>query len=221
MSTSPSNPATISPSRARRNREKVETRERILEAARELFTNQGYVHTSMRRIADQIGYTATALYHHFADKDALLNELCACDFRELGEALRQMDQIPDPITRIRTMGRNYVRFALSHPQQFRFMFLVERPLPGPDCVQIDPGEDGYEFLLANVREAMALGLLRPEYQDAEALAQMLWAGVHGLAAIHLHSPEKHHPWLNLRDPDATAEMMFDVTLRGLLRAPTT
>lgn len=174
----------------------------------------------MRRIANQIGYTATALYHHFVDKDALLNELCATDFRALGEALRQVGQMPDPITRIRMMGRNYVQFALSHPQQFRFMFLVERPIPDPECVQVDPAEDGYEFLLSNVREAIALGRLRPEYTDAEALAQMLWAGVHGLAAIHLHSPEKHHPWLDLRNPDDTAEMMFDVTLRGLLRAPT-
>src|SRR6185436_13147919 len=100
-----------SPSRLRRDREKAETRQLILNAARELFTKEGYAETSMRRIADQIGYTATAIYHHFQDKDALLNELCLMDFRALGEALRKMGEIPDPISRIRAMGVNYVHFA--------------------------------------------------------------------------------------------------------------
>lgn len=208
-----------SPSRARRDREKAETRRLILEAARELFTTEGYAQTSMRRIADQIGYTATAIYHHFTDKDALLNELCLTDFRALSEALREMGQIPDPLTRLRLMGQNYVKFALAHPQQFRFMFMVERPIPGPDVVTIDPTEDGYAFLLTNVREVLDLGLFRPEFQDPEMLAQILWSSVHGLAAIHLMSPQKQHPWMNLRDPDESARQLTDVVLRGLLRDP--
>jgi len=61
MSTSTKHAKPISPSRARRDREKTETRALILKAARELFTTEGYAQTSMRRIADQIGYTATAL----------------------------------------------------------------------------------------------------------------------------------------------------------------
>ncbi len=212
---------TPSLSRVRREREKAATRQRILEAARELFTTEGYAQTSMRRIADQIGYTATAIYHHFKDKDALLNELCLMDFRALFEALRQMDQIPDPITRLRLMGQNYVKFALAHPQQFRFMFLVERPIPGPDQITIDPAEDGYAFLLNNLSEAIELGLFRPEFKDPELLAQIVWSGVHGLAAIHLTAPGKSHPWMELRDPDETARQLSDVVLRGLLREPTT
>ena len=209
----------VSASRARREREKADTRRLILEAARELFTSEGYAETSMRKIADKIGYTATAIYHHFADKDALLNELCLNDFRALSAALRSMDQLPDPISRLRTMGVNYVRFALEHPQQFRFMFLVERPIPGPDVVTIDPAEDGYGFLLANVREAMDLQLLRPELTDVEAVSQLFWSGVHGLAAIHLQSLHKPHPWMALRDPLETAGLICDVLLRGVLRDP--
>ena len=212
---------TLSPSRARRDREKATTRRLILEAARELFTSEGYAETSMRKIADKIGYTATAIYHHFKDKDALVNELCLHDFRLLSEALRQMDQIPDPILRLKLMGVNYVRFALEHPQQFRFMFMVERPIPGPDVITIDPAEDGYNFLVTNVTEAMEQGVFRPELNDPQLLAQMLWAGVHGVAAIHLVKP--HHgpnPWIDMRDPVETTQMMIDVVLRGVLRDPT-
>lgn len=208
----------ISPSRARREREKAETRELILEAARTLFTAEGYAQTSMRRIADQIGYTATAIYHHFADKDALLNELCLNDFRALGEALRQMEQLPDPIDRIRAMGVNYIKFAVDHPEQFRFMFLVERPIPGPDVITIDPAEDGYAFLLTNVQEAMERGAFLPQFTDAELLAQIFWGSVHGLAVIHVTKPRDGiHPWLDLRAPGESAEAMVDVVCRGVLK----
>lgn len=215
-----SKPIRLSPSRARRDREKAETRRLILEAARQLFTTEGYAQTSMRRIADQIGYTATTIYHHFADKDALLNELCVNDFRALGEALKQMEQIPDPIQRIRAMGANYVRFALQHPQQFRFMFMVERPIPGPDTAPIDPAEDGYIFLKTNVQEGIDAEAFLPEYSDPELLSQLLWAGMHGIATIHLSKPPGgHHPWIDLRAPDETASAMCDVLLRGTLRNP--
>lgn len=208
-----------SPSRLRRDREKAATRALILEAARELFTREGYAETSMRRLADTIGYTATTIYHHFKDKDALLNELCLNDFRALGEALRHMEQVPDPIARIRAMGVNYVRFALEHPQQFRFMFMVERPVPGPNDVKIDPAEDGYVFLKTAVTEAISAGLLKEGYQDVESVSQILWGMVHGIATIHLSKGHDDHPWIELRDPMATARLACDTMMQGMLRNP--
>ncbi len=191
----------------------------ILEGARELFTAEGYAETSMRRLADKIGYTATAIYHHFKDKDALVRELCLVDFRALGEALRSMEQVADPIARIRAMGINYVRFAIEHPQQFRFMFMVERPQPGPDEVDIDPAEDGYAFLMTSVAEAMRLGLLRKDLRDTDMVAQMLWATVHGIATLHLSKGGAKHKWVDLRDPLETARMACDTMLRSILRNP--
>ncbi|MBL8961651.1 MAG: TetR/AcrR family transcriptional regulator [Gemmatimonadetes bacterium] len=208
-----------SPSRLRRDREKAATRALILEAAREMFTREGYAETSMRRLADTIGYTATTIYHHFKDKDALLNELCLNDFRALGEALRHMEQVPDPVARIRAMGVNYVRFALEHPQQFRFMFMVERPVPGPNDVKIDPAEDGYVFLKTAVTEAISAGLLKEGYQDVESVSQILWGMVHGIATIHLSKGHDEHPWIELRDPMATARLACDTLMQGMLRNP--
>jgi hypothetical protein len=74
--------------------------------------------------------------------------------------------------------------------------------------------------MSNVKEALDLGLFRPELTDPEMISQMLWAGVHGLSVIHVSAPEKSHPWMQLRDPIETASTMNDVLLRGLLRNPT-
>jgi len=52
-------------------------REEILDAAAELFTNNGYASTSTRRIADAVGIRQASLYHHFATKDDILDALLA------------------------------------------------------------------------------------------------------------------------------------------------
>lgn len=213
-------PLRRSSSLVRRELEKAQTRRLILEEARTTFAREGYASTTMRGIAERIGYTATAIYHHFADKHALMLELCANDFRALGAALTSIGAIVDPVKRIRQMGRNYVRFAIEHPEQFRFMFLVDRPMPGPDDLKhLNPGEDGYQFLRQAVTEAIAAGRFRPEYKDEELVAQILWGGVHGIATIHVAAPVGGHKWIALRDPQTTALALCDAMMAGLLRKP--
>lgn len=68
-------------------------REEILDAAAELFTNQGYASTSTRAIADAVGVRQASLYHHFATKDDILDALLAGTIDEplrlAGELLAQ------------------------------------------------------------------------------------------------------------------------------------
>jgi AcrR family transcriptional regulator len=55
--------------------EVLSTRERILDAALDLFIEKGYDKTSLREIAEQLGFTKAALYYHFASKDDILMAL--------------------------------------------------------------------------------------------------------------------------------------------------
>src|SRR3990172_5653341 len=106
-------------SQDRRARQKEEVRTRILDAARELFAEQGVEAVSMRKIAEKIEYTATALYFHFRDKDALLRELCALDFLAFTKRFMSLAKVQDPIERLRGLGEAYVAFAMKHPHHFR------------------------------------------------------------------------------------------------------
>ena len=67
----------------RRDREREEVRRKILDAARELFTAEGYERVTMRRIAEAIEYSPTTIYNHFQDKDDLLQALCEDEFARL------------------------------------------------------------------------------------------------------------------------------------------
>lgn len=208
-----------SPSLERREREKAETRDLILAAARAMFTREGYERTTMRGIAHSIGYTATAIYHHFADKDALFQELCAADFRAFSSALTSISQVADPVERIRTMGQAYVRFAIDNPEQFRFMFLIDRPVPSSDAMHKNPGDDAYLALRNMVVEVMAAGRLREDLTDPDLVAQVLWGNVHGLATIHVATPPEKQKWLKLVDAGATCSTACAAVMRGLLRHP--
>jgi AcrR family transcriptional regulator len=53
----------------------IPTRQRILDTARELFTEQGYDGTSLREIAEPLGFSKAALYYHFKSKEEILGAL--------------------------------------------------------------------------------------------------------------------------------------------------
>ena len=77
---------------------KVDTRERILDVALDLFTEQGYDGTSLRQIAEQLGVTKAALYYHFESKEDILRAL-HMRLHEFGrEALLMMGE--EPVTMV-------------------------------------------------------------------------------------------------------------------------
>lgn len=210
----------INPSLARRERQREETRARILEAARELFVEKGIAATTMRAIAARIDYTPTAIYHHFRDKDALLEELCTNDFLALAGAFARIDRIDDPIERIRRIGIAYVEFALDNKSQYQFLFMTSSSHSSANGMKNleknNPEQDAYAFLRASVEEALRRGLFRREFQDADQLAQILWGGLHGIVALHIIKADDD--WIQWAEPRATARLAVDVLLRGTRRA---
>jgi AcrR family transcriptional regulator len=203
----------------RRERERQETRERILGAARELFGSWGYEAVTMREIARKIEYTPTAIYFHFQDKEALLRELCREDFRALGEHLHRIGRIADPIERIRKMGLAYVEFGLKYPHHYRLQFMT--PLLEPHLTQTgikkgNPDEDPYAFLELSVAEAMKAGRFRSELRDPELLAQTLWAGVHGVISLYLS--KAGDMWVKWKPVRQAARQMLEVLLAGALKS---
>ena len=206
-------------SEERRQREMVAVRGKILDAARDLFVRHGYEQVSLRKIADAIDYTAPALYTHFRDKGDLLRALCRRDFGELSENLLKMAKIADPVQRIAKFGHAYIRFAVEHPNQYRFMFMTPHPEDvEPDAESLaekdNPERDGYAALRATVAEAIAAKKFGPAHKDAELITQVFWSGVHGVAALHVtHAKD---PWIDWRSLDRRSRLMVDGLLLGML-----
>src|SRR5271166_2074578 len=203
----------------RREREKSETRDKILDAARELFVTEGYEGVSMRKVADKIEYSPTAIYVHFADKNELFRELCHQDYSRLAEVFQSSVMLTDPIERLKQIGAIYIDFGTRYPNHYKFMFMAPHPPHEPDEVDREmignPEMDAYAFLKWAVQQAINADCFREELRDAELISQTLWASVHGV--ISLHIAKGADPWVNWCPLTERAEMMLDITLRGLMR----
>jgi AcrR family transcriptional regulator len=201
----------------RRERERLKLRGKILDAARKLFIQEGYEAVTMRKIAKRIEYSATAIYAHFADKEALMRELCSEDFQMLATGFQEVAAIEDPIERLRQTGRAYVDFAVRYPNHYRLIFMTPRPaeFEADQEGKGDVQKDAYAFLVAVVEDAMAKGAFKKDWKDADLLAQVLWAGMHGVVALHLVGGEDK--WVDWRPLDATAQAMSEALYQGVLR----
>ena len=208
------------PPRIKSEQDREKLRASILDAARHLFVERGIDAVSMREIAKRINYSATTLYHHFADKEALLQAVCDEDFLKLASGMHQVMQLPDLIERIKALGKGYALFALQHPSHYRLMFMTPRAPCNQEVSRIQQGnteQDAYAQLKHVVQEAFAAGLFREEITDSELIAQTIWAGIHGVCSLQIALGQE--VWVEWADIEARLQLMQSVMLHGLLRQP--
>ena len=174
----------------RREREREQVRRKILDAAHDLFAREGYERVTMRRIADAIEYSPTTIYNHFEDKDDLVQSLCDEDFARLLGALQAEPAPADPVEQIRQLGAAYARFGIEYPNHYRFMFMTAAKFEHVHELS-GSGQQAFGLLRSAVERAIATGSFRPG--DPTAVAQVLWASLHGVVALLITLRPEHWP----------------------------
>lgn len=206
------------PPKPKSDLQRQEMRTAILDAARELFVERGLESVTMREIAKRIGYSATAIYLHFKDKEALIRALCDTDFLSLARELQAIEQIADPIERLRLLGLGYVKFAMDYPNHYRLLFMTPQLPCDPEQSALETGnpeQDAYAHLLANVAEAHAAGLFRADLENPQIIAQTLWAGLHGVCALQI--AKSNDCWVEWQPFEQRIALMQEVMMHSLLR----
>lgn len=196
-----------------RAQRRLELRQLILDAARELCAVEGYAQVSMRKIARRIGYSATTIYLHFTDKADLFDALCAEAFSKLHQRLEAISE-PDPLSALRRGLRVYIEFGLEHPQHYTIAFLAPPPASGSPqgpAHRLELGRRTYDLLRRTVQACIDGGQFRPV--DVASASRFLWAGAHGLIALLIS-----HPGL-WGHPEALIDAHVALHLEGLRRRP--
>ncbi len=184
----------------------------ILQAAERIFIAEGYHGATIRRIADEVGVSSTALYMHFRDKDEILLEICDGAIEQLLRINTEISAQPiDAVARVRLMLDAYMDFALSNPNAYQLVFCGPAGLLSEDKQQMtrDLGDRCYDKFVGVVREIGASGRLRTG--NVESAAQTLWTACHGLVALLLTRPTFN--WEPTQDLKA---VMLDGILYGLM-----
>lgn len=170
----------------------METREAILHAAHRLYLEEGLAGLSMRKVAREVGISATAIYRHFEDKEAMLFHVVAEGSHLFLEYLSRGLKGRSPEERLRLTGEGYLQFALEHASYYRIMFMAPKEHVGLVRLNERAAESfapTFTFLVDRVRECIEAKALAPG--NAEEVSAMIWANCHGLCALrltdHLHT----------------------------------
>jgi AcrR family transcriptional regulator len=179
-------------------------RDEILDATTDLLLETGHAKAvSIRSVAQRVGVTPPSIYLHFADKDALLDAVCARYFEKLDEEmLRASADQPSAIEVLRAQGLAYVRFATKTPELYRIATMGEGR-PGSD-VDIALNSSAFEHMRSAIESLMAEGIYPAG--DSTAFVLELWAAAHGVAAMLISRP--YMPW-------GDAEVFTDRVLRAI------
>jgi AcrR family transcriptional regulator len=220
----------------RRERQRAATVEEIKEVARRLMRQQGIVDVRFTDIAKEMGMTPPALYRYFADRDALLTELIAEAYRELGREVadaREQRDHDDIWGRWIAVGTAYRNWARREPEQFAL--ILGMPVPGYVAPQDGPTTDAAKDAMAQLSllfiRAAELGVLQePLVRDVsdemaacaaekhpelgglvppESFQAMIqaWATLHGITCLDAYG---QFDWMG----DEAREALFVSTLRA-------
>ncbi|WP_025717250.1 TetR/AcrR family transcriptional regulator [Paenibacillus sp. 1-18] len=199
----------------RRERESNEIRRKIIEAARSLFLNQGYAEVSMRKIADQIEYSPTTIYHYFANKEAVVRELLLEGNTLFLQALQQREQEGraaglNALDMLKTVSDAYVRFGTANPEYYNILFISN--LESVSLVSLfDSGRfKGFELLEGGLKAAMEEGCIIQG--DERLIARSVWSMLHGLTSLLLNFELPM-----AKSNDELIAFTIDTFLRGLSR----
>ena len=131
---------------------------------------------SLRALARDVGVSATAVYRHFPDKQALLAALAAEGIILLGNAQRiAADAVGGGNAGFAATGRAYVRFAIANPALFRLMFTHAETLASTVPGDHEAGRMLHANAIAKAGSA----------HEARRVEVQSWAIAHGLAMLIL------------------------------------
>nr|WP_197501354.1 TetR/AcrR family transcriptional regulator [Mycobacterium sp. 852002-51057_SCH5723018] len=184
-------------------------RDEILDAATALLLETGHVKSvSIRSVAQSVGVTPPSIYLHFADKDALMDAVCARYFEKLNlEMQRMAAEHTSSVDVLRAQGLVYVRFATQNPELYRIATMDEWRSGRDIDTTLDTS--AFKHMRATVQKLMDEGIYLPD--DPTTVALEIWSAAHGAAAMLITKP--HLPF---GDAEAFADRVLSAVFCGQL-----
>ena len=157
-------------------------RRALIDQAVRAIDRDGPEGLTLRGVGEALGVSRTALYRHFADKEALVAAVAREGFRALREGLvAAWDREGRGLAGFEAMADAYRRFAVEHPAHYRVMFgrVVESRDADPELGV--EAEAAFRTLLDALVELQRTGVARAE--DPMLQAHFVWSVTHGIAML--------------------------------------
>lgn len=154
----------------------------ILDTTRHMLTTDGYAGLSMRRIAKQIGYSATSIYLHYENKDQLVHALIDEGVEMLHSRLHAVVVEDNPLLTLDALCHAYVDFGLDFPEYYEIMYILHT-----EYMERYPAEK-YRRARQNLEffaRALSQGAARGIFDSVDPLlgSSSIWSQLHGVVSL--------------------------------------
>ena len=157
----------------------------LLKAATEIIAESGVDALSMRKLADRVGVSRTAPYHHFRDKQALLSALALNGFRTYIAEVEQisLDKQLSPDQKLEQFVRYYLRFAMQNPEIYNLMFGHSLWKSGQPSEELRAeAHESFRRFVSFVAQWQQDGAIPPGCEPLR-FSQVAWSALHGLCRL--------------------------------------
>ncbi len=195
----------------KRAKYREEFRQEILDAARELFINEGYENFSMRKLAEKIDYSPTTIYLYFKNKDDLLFAICEEFFGNFSARLNHIRAVSrDPVETLRQAFLYLMNFGIKNPHQYKLIFFTKSVYgTREELVEKESMARNTYFVFQEiVQDCIDAGKMREI--KADVIVDTLAVASHGVVTKNIYCAN----FLKERS-DVVARTLVDVLLRGL------
>ena len=205
--------------RARRKREKEERRQSILQAAREVFFENGFHQATVEAVAKRAEVSKGTVYLYFESKETILALLLLEGLRELAKRLEEAYAVEEDLPvdeRLRRLGWAYFRFFQVEPRYFHFLMAMDRgrfrEVVDPVVYQkaLNTSLKGLDWVVRAVEQGIEEGTFGD--CDARQAAATLWATLNGVLDLMEHPIRREMVGLKSR---ALYEAALETVIRGL------
>jgi len=171
----------------RKEREKQELKNRIVDVASQMFLETGFEKTSIRNIAEKIEYSPATIYLYYKDKNELFYAVHEKGFALLFEKMHPLTQIINPMERLRKMGEAYLAFGFENPEYYDLMFIMTAPIENLHAqnAEWDCGLRNFELLRHTIAECIEKGYIKSPNVDVVTMS--VFSFVHGLVSLHIRN----------------------------------
>ena len=162
-------------------------KEELLQQAVDIIHTEGIDALTLSALSKRLGTSRSAIYRHFSSKDDLMQNVLMYGFELFDNKIATvfLQKEKDVLERFYIMGKEYIQFAMEHPNLYRILFGERFQVIREETCDIEDEEqaNGFHALVGLLLEGQEQGVLKKD--DPMLQAQIIHSMVHGLASLYI------------------------------------
>lgn len=188
-------------------------KEEFLKIAFDFIAKDDVQNLTLKILSDATGTSRSAIYRHFASKDALMEMMILKGFEEFDGAISPILRDPNKplVDRFYLSGKAYIEFAMQNPNLYRLLFGKKYANIRENIINIqDENCSGFSALKAAIEEGQKSGILKKEASFERTI--LIWSSLHGFASLLIDG---------FMDINSIHTQLYDKMFQDMLAASTT